>query len=576
MQRIVFLLAGSIFLVAGLVLALRQNDARPTLSTTEPLTLFCAASNRAAVEAVIAEYEKECQRKVNVQYGPSQSLLTSLEISGACDLFLPADNSFVELAKQKSLVAEAIPLADMQVVLAVAKGNPHNIHSIEDVLAKGKDKLRLVQANPDAAAVGMITRRVLKERDLWDKLNEATTAFRVTVNDAANDVAIGSADVAIVYDVVAHTMPKLEVVTAPELASARSRVEIAVSQSSKQPTAALHFARFISARDRGLKQYAEQGFQVVRGDKWSDKPELSIFAGSMLRPAIEKTIIAFEQREGVRVSRVYNGCGILVAEMKAGQHPDAYFACDKEFMNSLPDLFPEPVDVSQNELVILVQKGNPHDIKSLRDLTKQGLRVGIGHEKQCAMGWLTQNTLREGGIQKEVMANVTVQTPTGDMLVNQMRTGSLDAAVVYLSNAAGAGDYLDAVRIVGLPCSIAIQPFAVAVDSPNSQLASRLFERIRSTDSKRNFLAEGFRWSADLPASALPTGSGTTRKPSSAQTASENAAKENAAQDGATQDEAASSQGDANTAKPRSTEATGAAASSASSSATSSTTAERE
>ncbi len=50
------------------------------------------------------------------------------------------------------------------------------------------------------------------------------------------------------------------------------------------------------------------------------------------------------------------------------------------------------------------------------------MRVGIGHEKQCAMGWLTQRTFRESGLQTEVMKNVVVQTPTGDMLVNQMRS----------------------------------------------------------------------------------------------------------------------------------------------------------
>ena len=163
-------------------------------------------------------------------------------------------------------------------------------------------------------------------------------------------------------------------------------------------------------------------------------------------------------------------------------------------MNQVPDLFPESVDVSQNELVILVQKGNPHKIASLRDLGREGLRVGIGHEKQCAMGWLTQNTFREGGVQKEVMANVTVQTPTGDMLVNQLRTGSLDAAVAYLSNAAGAGDYLDAIRIQEIDCTVATQPFAIAPESPNAQLASRLFEQICSAESKDSFAAEGFRW----------------------------------------------------------------------------------
>ena len=214
----------------------------------------------------------------------------------------------------------------------------------------------------------------------------------------------------------------------------------------------------------------------------------------MLRPAIEDTVAAFEEREGIRVNRVYNGCGILVGQMKAGQHPDAYFACDSEFMNQVADLFPDPVAVSQNELVILVEKGNPHNIRSLRDLTKTGLRVGIGHEKQCAMGWITQNTFKEGGVQQEVMENVTVQTPTGDMLVNQLQTGSLDAAVAYLSNAAGSGEVLDAIAIQEISCSIATQPWAVANDSKYPNTAGRLFERIISAESQEAFAAEGFRW----------------------------------------------------------------------------------
>jgi ABC-type molybdate transport system substrate-binding protein len=185
--------------------------------------------------------------------------------------------------------------------------------------------------------------------------------------------------------------------------------------------------------------------------------------------------------------------------MKAGQHPDAYFACDREFMKQVPDLFPKPVDVSTNQLVILVQKGNPLGIESLRDLGKKGVRVGVGHEKQCAMGWLTQNTIRQAGLQSEVMENVTVQTPTGDMLVNQLRAGSLDAAVAYLSNAAGAADYLDAIRIQGLSCSVATQPFAVAEDSPHTQLAERLFLKLCSAESQEIFLDEGFQWQDPKP-----------------------------------------------------------------------------
>ena len=163
-------------------------------------------------------------------------------------------------------------------------------------------------------------------------------------------------------------------------------------------------------------------------------------------------------------------------------------------MKQVQDSFRVPIAVSQNELVILVPKGNPRKISALKDLTQEGLRVGIGHEKQCAMGWVTQNTFKESGLQTELMANVTVQTPTGDMLVNQLRTGSLDAAVAYLSNAAGSADLLDAVQIRGIPCSTATQPWAIATESKFPNLADRLFRHLTSPESREIFAAEGFQW----------------------------------------------------------------------------------
>ena len=483
-------MAGSVALLVVALFFLSRDGATSAQSKT-PLTLFCAASKRAVVEAIRTDYEREYGRPVHVQYGPSQTLLSPMEVNEMGDLYLPADESFIELAHSKQLVAEVLPLAQMHVVVAVRRGNPKSIRSFEDLLRKD---VTLAQANPEATAIGKLTQALLSRVGLWDKLRERTAAFRTTVTDVANDLVVQAADAGIVYDAVLHTYPDLEFIELPEFKEAKSDVAVGVISSSKQPSAALHFARYLAAKDRGAKRYSEFGFKSEGGDVWSDVPEISVFAGSMLRPAIDELITEFEQREGVRVTRVYNGCGILVAQMKAGQKPDAYFACDKEFMNQVTDLFPAPIDVSHNELVILVQKGNPAGIRSLKDLTRTGLRVGIGHEKQCAMGWITQNTFREGGIQQEVMANVTVQTPSGDMLVNQMRTGSLDAAVAYLSNAAGAAEYLDAIQIQGIPCSVATQPWAVAKESKHPLTTGRLFNKLSSAEAQEIFESEGFRW----------------------------------------------------------------------------------
>ena len=500
MNRTILLMLGSLVALGVMLLLLAGNDPSPERGVagnqngSQSLMLFCAASNRAVMEAIRADYEREFGTSVQIQYGASQTLLSSMEVSGSGDLYLPADDSFLDIASEKNLIDEILPIARMQGGVAVARGNPLSISKFSDLL---REDVRVVQANPDAAAIGKLVRKILLKQDLWTELEKSTTAYRTTVTDVANDIVVGAADAAIVYDAVLHTYPEVEFVELPELKSAASQISIGVIGTTTQPQAALHFARYVAAKDRGLKHYAEHGFRVSGGDQWAEAPELTVFAGSMLRPAIEETITAFEQREGLRVSRVYNGCGILVGQMKSGQHPDVYFACDTEFMAQVPDLFPEPVDISQNELVILVQKGNPHELASLQDLVNPGLRVGVGHEKQCAMGWLTQNTLREGGIQKEVMANVTVQTPTGDMLVNQLRTGALDAAVVYLSNAAGSGDFVDAIRIQDMDCAIATQPIAISPQSPYAQTAGRLFQEICSAESKSNFVLEGFRWQID-------------------------------------------------------------------------------
>lgn len=487
----------TLLLLGLLVASLVERPSSPAerergASSAEPsLMVYCAASNRGVMEAVRADYEKEFGIPVQVQYGASQTLLASLEVSKSGDLYLPADDSFLTQVRERDLIADDFALADMKAVVAVPKGNPKQIAKLDDLL---RDDVRLAQANPEAAAIGKVTKAALKATGRWEELEQHTTAFTTTVNEVANDVKIGAVDAGIVYGPVLHDYVALEGISIPELASIQSRVAVALLKSSTRPQTAAHFARYLSARDKGLVRYREYGFAPVEGDRWSEQPELTLYAGSMLRPAIEETISEFERREGVKVTRVYNGCGILVAQMKAGEVPDAYFACDTEFMNQVKDIFPSPESVSQNELVILVKKGNPHGIKSLEDLSEPGLRVGIGHEKQCAMGWITQRTFAESGLQTELMKNVVVQTPTGDMLVNQMRSGSLDAAVAYLSNAAGAADFLDAIRIQGIACSVATQPYGVAKGSDRRQLGERLLHAIRTESSKEKFTNEGFRW----------------------------------------------------------------------------------
>jgi molybdenum ABC transporter molybdate-binding protein len=454
------------------------------------LLVHCAASLKAPVEAIAKDYEQKHGVAVRLQFGASQSLLAGIEVAKTGDLYLPADDSYLTVSSQKKLTGSIIPIATQSAVLVVKKGNPKGVKSLADLQ---RADVRLALSNPDAAAIGKLLREKLGV-PAWDALAKKAVVMGATVTEAANAVKADGADATFIWDAMLPQYAGAEVVPVPEIVDVKAKVAVALLTCAQSSAEAMRFARYLAAKDAGLPVFKQQGFDVVEGDPWVETPELLLYSGSMLRPAIDKTVTDFENREGVRVTRVYNGCGILVGQMKAGSKPDAYFACDNEFMNQVQDRFETRDEIDQNELVILVPKGNPRNIADLRDLTKPGLKVGIGHEKQCAMGWLTQRTLAEGGIQEQFMKNVVVQVPAGDMLVNQMLAGSLDAAVTYLSNAIGAGDKLNAVRIQGIKCSVATQPFAIAKNTPFKQLMGRLHDLLRSAESKERFTGEGFQW----------------------------------------------------------------------------------
>ena len=477
--------------LAALVLLLAWPGRKSGGGSGPPLTVYCAAGIKAPVEAAAREYEQAYGVPVRLQDGGSQTLLANIQVAGLGDLFLPADDSYVELARRKGLLAETIPLARMTAVLAVRKGNPRNLRSIDDLLWAD---IKLSQANPDAAAVGRVVRAVLQKSGQWDALQSRVAVSKPTVNDVANDIKLGTVDAGFLWDAVALQYPDLDLVRLPGLEAAVGHISVGLLRASRQPAAALRFARYLSARDKGLRQFAQWHFVPAEGDEWEETPELLLYSGAMNRVAVDDTLRRFEQREGVRVTRVYNGCGILVAQIKAGGRPDAYLTCDQSFVPPVADLFPgAPIQMSDSAIVILVPKGNPRNIRSLADLARPGLRVGVANPEQSTLGALTRRLLEQDHLLAAVMTNVVTQTPTADLLVNQMRTGALDATVVYVSNTMKVREQLEIVPLQG-PGTVAVQTFSVGAGSKHKQLAARLLQALQSEESRARYQEAGFRW----------------------------------------------------------------------------------
>jgi len=454
------------------------------------IVVFCAAGIKPPVEAAAKDYEREYAIPIQLQYGGSGTLLNNLRVTRSGDLYIAADESYTRLAREQGLIAETLPLAHQRPVIAVRKGNPKGIRSLNDLTREG---IAVALANPEAASIGKLVKTALEKIDRWKPLEAHAKVFKPTVNDVANDVKLGSADAGILWDANVAQYPELEAVAVPELDPHVETVTVAVLQSSKQAPAALRFARYLAARDKGLAHFKAKGYAPADGDAWAETPEIVLFSGAMLRPGIEKTLKEFEAREGCRITTVYNGCGILVAQMRAGERPDAYFSCDTTFMDSVADMYLDPQTVVDNNLMILVQKGNPKGIGSVQDLAKPGVRLGLPHHEKSAMGNIAWKMLKEMGVYETIQPNLKVESPTGDFLVNQLRTGSLDAIIACRTNHKPMRDHLDAIPIDSPLASMA-QPFAVGKETRYRQMMARLLETLTTAHAKERFTEVGFGW----------------------------------------------------------------------------------
>lgn len=467
-------------------------------SDDDHLVVYCAAGIKPPVEAAALEYAREkFGREIQLQYGGSGTLLSNLRVARRGDLFLAADHSYIELARSQNLLDEAIPLATMRPVIAVRRGNPKDIESLNDLLRRD---IRVALANPDAASIGKLTQQLLTEAGIWEQAVDVVKVFKPTVTEVANDVLLGAVDAGVVWDAtVAQHADEIEIVRVPLFEEAANHITIGVLRWCRRPAAALHFARYLQAPEKGAPHFARFGYEPLDGDTWADTPTVTLFSGGVNRLAIQDTLREFEAREGVDVNVVYNGCGILVSMINGGQNPDAYFACDVSYMQQVRDKFGPSIDIAETDMIIIVQKGNPEKIESVRDLVRPGLKVGIANEEQSALGALTRRlfeTIDDGqgsNLYEALQPNVAVRTPTADLLVNQLRTGALDAAIVYQANVPLVRDKLDVIPIRdGDP--VATQPIAVSATSSNRYLTERLVETIRSNHSRVIFEEVGFRW----------------------------------------------------------------------------------
>ena len=122
----------------------------------------------------------------------------------------------------------------------------------------------------------------------------------------------------------------------------------------------------------------------------SSSRRLLIFAGSASKPATEEVVKAFRQKLGMPVDVTFGGSGFVLSQMKLAKKGDIYFPGSSDFMELAKReglVFPESEKIVVYLIpAINVQRGNPKKIYSLKDLSKEGLRIAIANPEGVCVG----------------------------------------------------------------------------------------------------------------------------------------------------------------------------------------------
>lgn len=226
-----------------------------------------------------------------------------------------------------------------------------------------------------------------------------------------------------------------------------------------------------------------------------DRGHLLIYVGAAGKPPVEEAARIFEKKTGVRVDLNIGGSGVVLSQLKLTKKGDIYFPGSSDFMELAKRdgiVFPE----TESKVVYLVpainvQKGNPKDIKTLKDLARPGLRVAIANPENVCVGIYAVEIIEKVFSVEDKTAfrkNLVNYTESCEKTANVISLKAVDAVIGW-----SVFEHWDPVRIKTIPLKseevirVGYIPIAITKYTQNRLLAQQFIQFLLSPEGKGIF-----------------------------------------------------------------------------------------
>ena len=249
---IIAIIAGSYY--TGAISTTQQSSESGTV------TVLAGAGFSKVGNDLVTEFNKKYPNiKVNMKYGGSGELFSTLETQKSGDIFLPAAYKYMKEAKENGYIQNNTEqnITKNVPVIVVQKGNPKNITGLKD-LERSDVKVGLGQA--EGPAIGKTSQKIIEKNNLTINPTVTTT----TVNQLLTYIVSGQVDATIIWEdmtVWQEGKDKIEVVEIPKNENSISTIPVATTQFAKDNSSAQKFQEFILS-DEGKKIWEKWGFEI--------------------------------------------------------------------------------------------------------------------------------------------------------------------------------------------------------------------------------------------------------------------------------------------------------------------------
>ncbi|NLE81035.1 MAG: molybdate ABC transporter substrate-binding protein [Rhodococcus sp.] len=223
----------------------------------------------------------------------------------------------------------------------------------------------------------------------------------------------------------------------------------------------------------------------------ADADTLTVFAAASLKSTFTEIGELYEeQNPGSSVVFDFAGSSTLVSRLQQGADADVFASADNANMTKAVDgglVMGEPADFVANTLTIVTAPGNPKNIESFADLTRSELLV-VTCAPQVPCGSATQRIEESAGVD---VKQVSEEASVTDVLA-KVTSGQADAGLVYVTDAAVAGDKVTEVPFPESASAVNTYPIAVLEDATDDAASQRFVDLVLSPEGQAVLAEAGF------------------------------------------------------------------------------------